>query len=186
MPVNKVVFGAVAIMDISDSTVTPETLKKGETAYDKTGEKITGTYEPPATENLTALLDEQESKLNTLLSTLDGKAGGSGGASVETCTLTLGKNGGANGTIYLRYPTIDVDGTVVMATTSVKSTLSRGGSVDVITLKNAVIVVDINGSSGLYSLYTDKLQNVEQFIRISTYAEVLKVGDADTAELWYW
>ena len=45
MGVNKVVFGAVAIMDISDSTVTPETLSKGVTAYDKTGEKITGTHE---------------------------------------------------------------------------------------------------------------------------------------------
>lgn len=40
---NKVVFGAMAIMDISDSTVTPETLAEGATAYDKTGEKITGT-----------------------------------------------------------------------------------------------------------------------------------------------
>lgn len=45
MPVNKVVFGAVAIMDISDSTVTKETLGKGVTAYDKTGEKITGEME---------------------------------------------------------------------------------------------------------------------------------------------
>lgn len=45
MGVSKVVFGAVSIMDISDSTVTPETLAKGKTAYDKTGEKITGTAE---------------------------------------------------------------------------------------------------------------------------------------------
>lgn len=43
MAVNKVVFGAVSIMDISDSTVTSETLGKGATAYDKSGEKITGT-----------------------------------------------------------------------------------------------------------------------------------------------
>lgn len=42
MGVNKVVFGAVAIMDISDSTVTPETLGNGVIAYDKTGERITG------------------------------------------------------------------------------------------------------------------------------------------------
>lgn len=42
MKANKVVFGAVAIMDISDSTVTPETLGEGVTAYDKTGEKIIG------------------------------------------------------------------------------------------------------------------------------------------------
>ena len=43
MGVNKVVFGAVAIMDISDSTVTAETLAEGETAYRADGEKITGT-----------------------------------------------------------------------------------------------------------------------------------------------
>lgn len=45
MAVNKVVFGAVAIMDISDSTVSADKLAKGITAYDKTGEKITGTHE---------------------------------------------------------------------------------------------------------------------------------------------
>ena len=43
MAVNKVVFGAVSIMDISDSTVTQETLAEGETAYQSNGEKITGT-----------------------------------------------------------------------------------------------------------------------------------------------
>lgn len=45
MAVNKVVFGAVSIMDISDSTVTADKIAKGVTAYDKTGEKITGTME---------------------------------------------------------------------------------------------------------------------------------------------
>lgn len=45
MAVNKVVFGAVSIMDISDSTVTADKLAKGVTAYDKTGEKITGIME---------------------------------------------------------------------------------------------------------------------------------------------
>ena len=45
MAVNKVVFGAVSIMDISDSTVTADKLAKGVTAYDKTGERITGTME---------------------------------------------------------------------------------------------------------------------------------------------
>lgn len=48
MAVNKVVFGAVAIMDISDSTVTEDTLAKGVTAYDAKGEKITGTMEASA------------------------------------------------------------------------------------------------------------------------------------------
>ena len=48
MGVNKVVFGAVSIVDISDSTVTADKLAKGYTAYDKAGEKITGTMEATA------------------------------------------------------------------------------------------------------------------------------------------
>lgn len=48
MAVNKVVLGSVSIIDITDSTVTPETLGKGATAYDKSGEKITGTMEAKA------------------------------------------------------------------------------------------------------------------------------------------
>ena len=45
MAINKVVFGTTSIIDISDSTVTADKLSKGETAYDKTGEKITGIME---------------------------------------------------------------------------------------------------------------------------------------------
>lgn len=45
MAVNKVVFGAVSVIDISDSTVTADTLAKGATAYDKSGEKIIGKME---------------------------------------------------------------------------------------------------------------------------------------------
>lgn len=40
---NKVVFGNNTIMDISDSTVTPENLDEGVVAYDKSGQRITGT-----------------------------------------------------------------------------------------------------------------------------------------------
>ena len=40
---NKVVFGDNTIMDISDSTVTPENLDEGVVAYDKSGQRITGT-----------------------------------------------------------------------------------------------------------------------------------------------
>lgn len=43
MGVNKVVFGAASIMDISDSTVTADKLAEGITAYAANGEKITGT-----------------------------------------------------------------------------------------------------------------------------------------------
>lgn len=56
MGVNKVVYGAVSIIDISDSTVTPETLVKGETAYGADGEKITGTFEGIDTSDASVVL----------------------------------------------------------------------------------------------------------------------------------
>lgn len=46
MGVNKVEHGGKTVIDISDSTVTPETLKQGEKAYDKSGELIVGVYAP--------------------------------------------------------------------------------------------------------------------------------------------
>lgn len=88
MPVNKVVFGAVSIMDITDSTVTPEKLVQGETAYDRTGEKINGTnpYEKVATDSE---IDLQAQKIAQLSALLEGKAlgGGGGGSAMETGTL---------------------------------------------------------------------------------------------------
>lgn len=45
MGVNQVVYGAVSIIDISDSTVTPDTLSEGATAYAANGEKIFGTMQ---------------------------------------------------------------------------------------------------------------------------------------------
>ena len=43
MAVNKVVYGGNTLIDLSGSTVTPETLLEGETAYNAAGELITGT-----------------------------------------------------------------------------------------------------------------------------------------------
>lgn len=45
MAVNKVIFGGETVVDLTQDTVTPETLLKGATAHDKTGEQIVGTYE---------------------------------------------------------------------------------------------------------------------------------------------
>lgn len=92
MAVNKVVYGAVSIMDISDSTVTPETLAQGATAYDKSGEKITGKM--VAGEDLEAIITQQETLIQELSTTLDSKAAGGsgGGGSVETCTVTIDDN----------------------------------------------------------------------------------------------
>lgn len=40
---NKVVFGERVLIDLTDDTVTPETLLEGETAHDRTGAEIVGT-----------------------------------------------------------------------------------------------------------------------------------------------
>ena len=44
MAVNKVVYGDKVLIDISDSTVTPETLAEGVVAYNAKGERIVGTH----------------------------------------------------------------------------------------------------------------------------------------------
>jgi hypothetical protein len=43
MAVNKVIYSGKTIIDISDSTVTPNSLDEGVIAYSKSGEKIVGT-----------------------------------------------------------------------------------------------------------------------------------------------
>lgn len=43
MGVNQVLLGAVKIMDISDATVAADKMLEGVTAYDRAGDKITGT-----------------------------------------------------------------------------------------------------------------------------------------------
>ena len=45
MGVNKVIYYGEVLVDMSQVTVTPETLMKGETALDASGELITGTCE---------------------------------------------------------------------------------------------------------------------------------------------
>lgn len=91
MAVNKVVFGAVAIMDISDSTVTPETLAEGVTAYDKTGKKITGTMTSGGSTETTQYLH---------IITFDNDNG-------ETLTMTLVNNSSAS--LSGEYETEDTD-----------------------------------------------------------------------------
>lgn len=43
MAINKVVYGATTLVDLTDSTVTPETLALGQVAYNAAGERIVGT-----------------------------------------------------------------------------------------------------------------------------------------------
>lgn len=45
MPVNKVVFGENVLIDLTADTVSPDKLKKGVTAHDRSGTEITGTMD---------------------------------------------------------------------------------------------------------------------------------------------
>lgn len=47
MGVNRVVYGGRTLIDITESTVSPETLSKGVTAYNAAGELIEGTVVMP-------------------------------------------------------------------------------------------------------------------------------------------
>ena len=56
MAVNKVIYNKRVLIDLTDSTVTPETLAKGVIAYNARGERIVGTAKiAPAT--YTAFID---------------------------------------------------------------------------------------------------------------------------------
>ena len=46
MGANKVQYGSQVLLDISDATVTPDTLLTGESAYNAAGEKIAGSLDP--------------------------------------------------------------------------------------------------------------------------------------------
>lgn len=59
MAVNKVVYGATVLVDLTGDTVTAGKLLKGATAHDASGEKITGTMEPGIdTSDATATADD--------------------------------------------------------------------------------------------------------------------------------
>ena len=67
MGVNKVVFGDETLVDLTSDTVTPDTLVKGATAHDASGERITGTYEGEDVSAETADYTEKLSAQDELL-----------------------------------------------------------------------------------------------------------------------
>lgn len=91
MGVNKVVFGAVSIMDISDSTVTKDTLIEGSTAYGADGEKLVGTNPYKKTET-DAEVNTQSTLISEIAETLANKTagGGAGGGLTIPTTITAG------------------------------------------------------------------------------------------------
>ena len=48
MAVNQVIYDGETLIDLTEDSVTPETLAEGVTAHDASGEQIVGTYSPPS------------------------------------------------------------------------------------------------------------------------------------------
>lgn len=46
MAINKIIYNNKVLIDLTDSTVTPETLAEGVVAYNAKGERIVGTMKP--------------------------------------------------------------------------------------------------------------------------------------------
>lgn len=100
MGVNKVVYGAVEIINISDSTVTPETLVKNTMAYGADGEVVEGSnpYELNSTNNE---VNTQADLIAQISTVLEGKAG-NGGSITPTGTKQITTNGTHDVTTYAK------------------------------------------------------------------------------------
>lgn len=90
MAVNKVIYGGNTVIDLTGDTVTSDNLVEGVVAHDKSGASITGTnpYEKTTTD---AEVTSQADLIAQIQTALEGKtaAGGGGGSTLETCTVTL-------------------------------------------------------------------------------------------------
>ena len=76
MGVNVVQIGDTIELDLTNDSVTPETLAEGVTAHDKSGAIIVGTMKSGGDEDLNVVLTEQESLIAELKTLLQEKASG--------------------------------------------------------------------------------------------------------------
>jgi len=133
---NKAIFGNQVIMDISDSTVTAAKLLRDETAYDRDGEKITGTCDFDM---------DTSSATATAETVLEGETFGAKGT---LATGTMPNNGGVSGTIS----TVDGEYTIP------QGYHDGSGTVEIASAEQAKIIaenikdgVEILGVTGTYT-----------------------------------
>lgn len=82
MAVNKVVFGSVSIIDISDSTITKDRIMRGDRGYGANGEPIEGSF------TLDSEITEQDTLIEQIRTALQNKTSVPP-ANSETWTFTL-------------------------------------------------------------------------------------------------
>ena len=122
MAVNKVDVNGVTVLDLTQDSVTPATLKRGETAHDASGTAIVGEMESSApslqsksvtyTANGTATItpDEGYDGLSSVDVTVD--VSGGGGETAENVVITSSLPSYLNG--YIQICGIDKDGNKIL------------------------------------------------------------------------
>ena len=153
MAVNKVDVNGATVLDLTQASVTPATLKKGETAHDASGAAIVGEMESSApslqsksvtyTANGTATItpDDGYDGLSSVDVTVD-VSGGGGSSEYEECTVQFkGKiySGGSIVWATLRNGTIQIVNQVF------NSTITLNNFSSLRALKNCLFIVN-NGN----------------------------------------
>lgn len=75
MAINKVVYDGTTLIDLTEDTVTPDTLVKGMTAHDAAGNSITGTYDGVTKTELTNELNNLQQTIPTKTSDIANDSG---------------------------------------------------------------------------------------------------------------
>lgn len=92
MGVNKIVYGGTTKLDISNDTVTPETLLQGYTAHNNSGEAIVGSYVPDLKEKHTATITRTSENSDVVYVRYPGKSGTKYYTSGNTFTIEEGES----------------------------------------------------------------------------------------------